>query len=611
MYRSRGLLLSLLLALLLVVVGAGALTVNGLRRAATPKATPAAGVQSIKHIVFLIKENRSFDNLFGRFPGADGATSGLTQGGQRVTLGPGMMVTDPDIGHDYYAAVTAIDKGKMDNFDALIGAYINGKHRSYTSFTGDQIPNYYAYAKHFELQDRFFSTVASSSYPNHLHTIGDDSSFSVGTPLNPAVSVITGWGCDSVAGSKVDFIHANGVHGTTQPCYSWPTLADRLDAAHLPWRYYAPQYLQSGYIWSSFDAIGPVRNTSRWTQHVVPTGNYFSDVQSGNLPAVSWLINDTAHSDHPLGGNICAGEDMTTREINAIMKSPLWSSTAIVLAWDDFGGFYDHVAPPRVDQIGWGPRVGAMIISPYAKAGTINHTPATFTSLLAFAEKTYGLPAVGPRDSKVSNLTDAFNFNQAPLKPLVLPMQTCSVEPDWRSLPAPAIAQKQLAVITNKTASNLTVQYADKHNQTLSLTSGTVLGRGLFSPGGYVPGTKIPLTTSFAAGASEYTVGDHVWVKPPKGPNLPTSVANLDIIDAIKYGTVRSVDTKHNQVVIAPNGEPPLTVALDGQSHVLSKGATSGLDKIQTGRTAEVTGVLNSRTHTMSSTIWVVQDLQS
>lgn len=610
MYRSRGLLLSLALGLLLLVVGAGSYTATRVAVARPHSAAaPARGLQSIKHLVFLIKENRSFDNLFGRFPGADGATSGLTKGGQRITLGPGLMVTDPDIGHDYYAAVTAVDKGKMDNFDALIGALLNGQHRSYTSFTGDQIPNYYAYAKHFVLHDRFFSTVTSSSYSNHLHTIGDDSSFSVGTPLNPAIPVITGWGCDSVPGSTVDFIHANGVHGTTKACYSWPTIADRLDAAHLPWKYYAPQPLQTGYIWSSFDAISAVRNTSRWYQHVVPTTNYFSDVQSGNLPAVSWLINDTPHSDHPLGGNICAGEDMTTREINAIMRSPLWKDTAIVVAWDDFGGFYDHVTPPRVDQIGLGPRVGAMIISPYARAGMIDNTQADFTSLLRLAELRFVLPPAGPRDTKVSALTEAFTFNQTPLKPLILPMQPCATEPNWHSLPPPPTAKKQLAVITKKTANNLTVQYADKHTQTLSLTSGTILGRGLFSPGGYIPGTHIVVTASFAAGAGEYAVGDHTWVKPPKTGRLPTTVADLDIIDSIEHGTVRVVDTKRNQLVLAPTGGgAPLTVAMAKGSAVLTQGAVTSLANVKVGRTTEVTGVLNTRLHTVSSPIWVVQD---
>lgn len=606
--RRRGVLIIVALGLALGGVGLSTSPANVAHQPvqAVLAATPP-GLDKIKHIVFLVKENRSFDNLFGRYPGADGARWGYLANGKSTPLGPGMDVTVPDIGHDYFAAVTAINKGKMNNFDALIGAYINGVHRSYTSFYPDQIAAYYAYARHFVLADHFFSSVSSSSFSNHLYTIGTDTTNSVGTPLSP-VPVITGWGCDSIAGSTVDSIGKNGVHQKISPCYTWPTIADQLLAKHISWTYYAPPSHQSGYIWSSFDAIDKVRNSSLWYSNVAQTSSFFADVQKGTLPAVSWLINDTPHSDHPLGGSISAGENMTVREINAIMRSPLWNQTAIFLVWDDFGGFYDHVPPPVVDAVGWGPRVGALVISPYARQGMIDHTPATFSSLLAFTEARFGLAPTGTRDSQAAALLEAFDFNQAPLKPFIQQPAADAPEPAWTSDPPPPGAL--VATIAQISPAAMTVRAANGQTRTLSLTAGTVLAHGLFSPGGTVPGTKIPIETAFAAQPSDFTVGDRVLVASPSGPNLPTRVNDLDTIEGIDSGTVRSVDTTHGQLVVQPRepGRASLTITTTRGTAVLVQGQLGALSGIVTGKTAEVSGVFNTRTHRVVGTYWVIQD---
>ncbi len=605
MFPARRLLVVPLLALASGGVGLGVGAVaSATQSSAHVVAIAPKGLNSIKHVVFFVKENRSFDNLFGRFPGADGATYGYQINGNKIPLGPGLDVTVPDIGHDYYAAITAVNKGKMNNFDALIGSVVNGQHRSYTSFTQQQIPNYWTYASQFALADRFFSNVTSSSFPNHLYTIGNDTEYVVGSPLNKALPVVTGWGCDSLPGSTVDRIHANGVHEFVTPCFSWPTLVDRLEAAKMSWKYYAPSYNQSGYIWSSLDAINKVRNTALWNK-VVPTTDFFKDVQQGTLPSVSWMINDLFHSDHPLGGSLCVGENSTVRAINAIMRSPLWKDTAIFLVWDDFGGFYDHVAPPRVDQVGWGPRVPAIIISPYTRKGYIDHTPASFSSLLAFAEKLFNLAPLGQRDAAASPMLEAFDFSQKPRDPVILQTRPCGPEPRW----APFIPSgSATATLLKVTPDALTIREASGKTSTLSLKSGTVLARGFFRPGGTLPGTNIPIKASFSSSPSEYTPGDQLFIIAP-GANQPKSVHNFDLIDGIQVGTISAFDTKKNTLTLAPReGGAPWTVNLVGQTAVLGGGKLSTLGALVTGKSAEVTGVLNVRTRTILNPISIIQD---
>ena len=599
MLRSRRLLATLCLALGVGIAGLSASTlIGGSRPSTVATAAPVKGMDEIKHVIFLVKENRSFDNLFGRYPGADGATSGRLHNGKSIPLSPGLDVLVPDIGHDYYAAVTAINKGQMNNFDALYGAYVDGQHRAYQSFTGSQIPNYWAYAQHFTLSDRFFSSVASSSFPNHLYTIGTDTQYTVGTPLNPQLPVITGWGCDAVPGSLVDRIHTNGVHDKIKACYSWPTLTERLDAAHISWKYYAPPAPQFGYIWSSLDAVKQVRYSAQWYQNVVPTNNFLQDVQQGTLPAVSWLINDTFHSDHPLGGSLCVGENATVREINAVMRSPLWKSTAIFLVWDDFGGFYDHVAPPRKNQIGWGPRVPAIVISPYSRAGMIDHVPESFGSLLRFVENRYGLQPTGTSDAQAADLTEAFNFAQTPLKPLTLQPQVCGPEPAWAPYVPPKAPQ---ATLLRKSSGSMTVRNAKGQTQMISLGTGTVLARGFFREG--------PALASLAAAPSEFTVGDQLLIQPPAGPNLPTAIHDLNLIDGVEEGAVTAVDVAHGRLTLAPReGGPSYTVELYGQSAEIVHGRYASLAKVVTGQQAEVTGVINTRTHTILNAYSVIQD---
>jgi phospholipase C len=391
--------------------------------------TLAAFRSKIQHIVFLVKENRSFDMYFGTFPGAEGATSGLISNGQQVALRRAPDRMPRDIGHGWEDALRAIDGGKMDRFDQVQNGNVKGDLLSMSQFLAADIPNYWSYAQHFTLADHMFSSLTGPSFPNHLYTVAAQSA---GVINNPDSLI---WGCDAHPNTRVDVLNANGTFTREYPCFDIPTLTDSLDAANVSWKYYAPTKEQHGYIWSVLDAIRHVRFGPEWTTNVVPFSGFARDAAAGTLPAVSWVVPDFEVSEHPtvnafagttMNVSACAGENWTVSQINAIMQGPSWPSTVIVLTWDDFGGFYDHVAPPTIDKFGLGPRVPLIVISPYSREGVVSHTDYEFSSVLQLIENRHKLKALGARDAEANSLLDMFDFTQAPAPPLVLSQRQCS-----------------------------------------------------------------------------------------------------------------------------------------------------------------------------------------
>jgi phospholipase C len=384
----------------------------------------AALRSKIQHIVFIIKENRSFDNMFGTFPGADGATSGLISTGERIDLGRAGDTTPRDLGHEWDDAHVAVNGGKMDRFDLVQGGNVRGDFLSMTQFLEPDIPNYWSYAEHFVLADHTFAGIAAPSFPNHLYAVASQSGGVISNPNS------LNWGCDAAEQTGADVLTATGERTRTFPCFEFPTLADRLEAAKISWRFYAPGKDQLGYIWSTLNAFKSIRLTSLWNDRVLSDDQFLDDAANGTLPAVSWLVPDWAVSDHPTrprpGGpptiSMCEGENWSVQHINAIMNGPNWSTTAIILVWDDFGGFYDHVPPPSVDQYGLGLRVPMLVISPYAREGTVSHTQYEFASVL---KQRHRLKALTARDVETNSLIDAFDFSQSPAPPLILPLRTC------------------------------------------------------------------------------------------------------------------------------------------------------------------------------------------
>ncbi|MGZ6545654.1 MAG: phospholipase C [Actinomycetota bacterium] len=395
--------------------------------------------QKIKHIVFLIKENRTFDSLFGLFPGADGATSGKTCSGGTVPLKRSADQA-ANIDHSFMAGVVAVDGGKMDCFDRLNG----GKPPElggYVEYTKNQIPNYWRYAQTFALADHFFSSAFGPSGIEHLWSFAAQSAgfvghegpgqYGVGKPrqycgdpsevafafkrLSPAqrATVLQLEGSAATAPQIKDY------WDTRWPCVDVPVLPDELAAKHVSWE----EYRGDNSFVQPLEMVRHVRDTDL-ASHIISSGRFISDITKGRMAGVSWLTPPWDASEHP-PQSICAGENWTVKAIDAIMQSKYWDSTAIVVTWDDFGGFYDHVAPPRPDIYGFGPRVPALIISPWAKPGSIDSETLSFDSVLRLIETVFGLSTLTARDAAASDMMGAFDFTQQPNPPLVLQQRTC------------------------------------------------------------------------------------------------------------------------------------------------------------------------------------------
>ena len=406
--------------------------------APTPNVNGHGRYDPIRHFVFIVKENRSFDSYFGAFPGADGASTGTISTGQSVPLNPMVDVTPHDIEHTEDGALTTFDGGKMDNFDLQAWGNVNGEFLAYRQFTGDCstgmcIPNYWAYAQNFVLADHTFSSMHGPSFPNHLYTVAATNGGVTEIPENAILPHGSGisassWGCDASPDVLVRDLDAEGDIDAVVPCFDFWTLADNLESSGYTWKYYAPPEGQRGYVFSTLDSISHIRNSDVWSQRVVPTSQFVIDAKNGNLPAVSWVVTGI-ESEHP-PNSTCVGENWTVEQINAVMQGPEWDSTAIFVTWDDFGGFYDHVTPPTVDGFGLGPRVPMLIISPYPISGHISHTQYEFSSVIKTIEEQFGLPfltAKDPqaRDAAANDMFDSFDFHQQAVSPLVLTPRSC------------------------------------------------------------------------------------------------------------------------------------------------------------------------------------------
>jgi phospholipase C len=421
-----------------------------------------AGLQKIKHIVFITQENRSFDNYFGTFPGADGIPmSGGSPSVSALDPKAGTCVApyhDPgfiDTGgpHSAVAFRKDLHRGRMDGF---IQQALAGRSAACTADplnpqckaagvvdvmgykTQADIPNYWTYARNFVLQDHMFESVSSWSLPAHLSMVSGWSA-SCSDPLHAST-------CRSTLGPTTQFPVRNGV------AFPWTDLTYLLHAAGVSWGYYVAPGTQPD-CRNAASFCRPIEQGARtpgiwnplpWFQTVHqdhqlgnnrPTTSFYREAAAGTLPAVSWVVPDGAVSEHP-PFSIQPGQAYVTSLINAIATGPDWKSTAIFLFWDDWGGFYDHVIPPKVDGIGYGFRVPALVISPYARRGYVDHQVLSFDAYLKFVEDVFLHGArIDPRtDGRadprpdvrenlpiLGDLAADFNFSQPPLRPLILP----------------------------------------------------------------------------------------------------------------------------------------------------------------------------------------------
>lgn len=539
----------------------------------------------IKHIIIIDKENRSFDTMFGLFPGADGASKAEISNGKVVPLGHMPDQSSLDVGHAGAAAVLAVNNGRMNGFDLLPGAVQNGKDIADSQYHQSDIPNYWRYAAAFTLDDHFFSTIMGPSFPNHLVTIAASSG---NTTDNPRGQLVHAWGCDGGKESVVSGILPDGRRFVTHPCFDFQTFPDLFQRYHVSWKYYAPPRFASGYVWSSLDAVRHIRYSSLWKTNVPRDTTFVKDVRSGHLPQVSWLVTNARESDHP-PASICLGEDWTVRQINAVMQSRYWKDTAIFLTWDDFGGFYDHVAPPKLDYISLGPRVPTLVISPYARRGYIDHTQLEFDSFARFFEQNFHLPSLTSRDGHAPSMLSSFDFHQKPLPPLLLKSRTCS----------------QSAYRTTQAVSGEVLRTKLEHglHTLLVRTHGGTIVTVLFGPSYQlhdVHGNRIVFST--------ISVGDQIFTYATPDPQRALVYTTYGLTDRSLsiIRQVRAVVTNVDQDAssfVAVMGGKQVIVALDASTRIVrADGSVGSASDLVGSQQVQVTGVYNARTKTVVQT---------
>jgi phospholipase C len=425
--KTRALVFSLGVALPLVACSPGSLPAHAVSAESagrTQGPTPAG--RYIKHVVIIVQENRSFDDLFRGFPGADAPSYGFA-GDRKIALKPVPLEYPNNIENNWSDAIASWNGGKMNGFDR---EHFYGAPPTfpYAYVPRNESLPYWELASRYVLADRMFPTEFGPSFTAHLNLIAAN------TELDPGRAEVdspTGlpWGCDAPAGTQTFILTRDRVeHGNGPfPCFkTLRTMAGTLDAAGVSWRYYMP-FVKGGLggeAWTEFDAIDAVRYGPDWRRVMSPETRVLRDIPKGELAGVTWIMPDLRNSDHA-GSGSNTGPAWVASVVNAIGRSRYWDSTAIVLLWDDWGGWNDNVAPPQRDFRGLGIRVPCIVISPYAriahgaKAGYVSHTQYEFASILKFVEQVYGLPPVGPpelgyTDTRAASLIDAFDFTQKP-----------------------------------------------------------------------------------------------------------------------------------------------------------------------------------------------------
>ncbi len=394
---------------------------------------PQARVQSqtqlpsspITHVVIIVQENRTVDNLFQFLPGANTASTGLDSKGQSIHLAPMGLVTSYDLSHKHSAFLTDYRNSAMNGFDLESSNCPHGhcgdrSKRAYGYVVQSQVQPYYTMAQSYAFADNFFQTNQGPSFPAHQYlisgtsTVRDGSSLRVAeNPQAPHADDKHNGGCDSPSGVTVQLIDPRGNEKrSAYPCFNRLALMNLLDAQSVSWKYY--QADAGAGLWNAVDAIKPIWQSDEYSSHVsYPSSQVLSDIAAGNLASVVWVTPTAAESDHALT-NDGTGPAWVTSVVNAIGESPYWNSTAIFIVWDDWGGWYDHVKPPIYNSYELGFRVPLIVISPYAKQHYISHVQHEFGSILKFTEETFGLGSLGTTDVRADDLSDCFDYAQQP-----------------------------------------------------------------------------------------------------------------------------------------------------------------------------------------------------
>jgi phospholipase C len=396
----------------------------------------------IEHVIVIVKENHTFDNYFGTFPGAEGTSEYVTSDGQRHPMPRANQAID--MCHQAECAITDYNNGAMNGWDLPGGSsdkkwgFLGAKERVYGQYLEEDIPNYWKYARTFTLGDHFFANHLGPSFPGHLFYLAAQAGWVVDNPaLGGFLSGGFYWGCDESAQVGVQNQTTCQIE-KKRACFDIPSVPDVLPPG-ITWKFYSSNVSFGTKPWSMFEAVSRIRKGEGW-KHVVKMDEFAKDVENGTLPNVSWLVSQDTDDEHPMIGAVCDGENWTVEQINKIMKDTAhdyWQKTAILITWDDFGGWYDHVPPPRKygcdpkKPYGLGFRLPLLVISPWAKPGFIFRETSEQASVPRFIEKVFGakqtLSDLDPaaQDGQANDLMGAFDFQQKPLPPLALEPRKC------------------------------------------------------------------------------------------------------------------------------------------------------------------------------------------
>ncbi|MBV9263306.1 MAG: hypothetical protein JO324_03220, partial [Candidatus Eremiobacteraeota bacterium] len=379
------------------------------------------GGGKITHVVIVIQENRTTDNLFNGLPGARTVQAGTDSTGDMIKLQPQHLAAPFDVDHEHAAFEVAFNGGKLDGFN-LERSKCTGGHRgcphafsrAYAYVPHKEIEPYFDLAENYAFGDNMFQTNEGPSFPAHQYLLSGTSTISRGSPERASENPFgphqefTG-GCDSPEGSLVLTINAKGSENKeVYPCFDRPALTDLIEAKSLSWRYY--QAHGGAGLWNAPDAIRHIRFSPQYATDVIyPPSRFLTDVARGSLASVTWVTPTAKASDHA-GITDGSGPSWVAAVVNAVGRSSFWKSTAILVTWDDWGGWYDHVAPPQYDAYELGFRVPLIVISPYSKRHFVSHKQYEFGSILKFVEHALGLATLGATDIRSDDLSDCFNF---------------------------------------------------------------------------------------------------------------------------------------------------------------------------------------------------------
>ena len=414
-------------------------------------------ITSIKHIIVVFMENRSFDNLYGEFPGADGiaaAASAAKQTDGSNTIYPtlpqvaGSMipaglpnapfaieqylpasVATRDLVHRFYQEQQQINGGKMDRFVYVSDA--KGLAMGY--YHSMQLP-IAALAQQYTVLDRFFHAACGGSFLNHIWLIAaatppfPNAPASMVAALDGSGNLVTdgavtpdGYGVNTLFSVNTPMPASTPV-ANRLPSLTIPNIGDRLTAKNVDWAWYAGgwnnavagspdplfQFHHHPFVyWANYAA-----GTAGRAAHLKDEAEFLAAAAAGTLPAVSWVKPLGTENEHPGYTDIISGENHVVALVNAVKNGPNWKDAVIILTYDEHGGFYDHVSPPVVDRWGPGARVPAVIISPFAKTAYVDHKVYDTTSILALIEKRFGIAALTARDAAADPFSGAFDFSK-------------------------------------------------------------------------------------------------------------------------------------------------------------------------------------------------------